>query len=77
MMTVQIPIDERLLVEINNVSKPLGLDLAKIIGEALLAWLKRHEGHCFEQEWIAAFRKHPDDAGRAEEWLETQTWSAS
>ena len=77
MTTVQVTLDEHLLVEINKVSKPLGLDLAKVIGEALLAWLKRREGRCFEQEWITALKKHPDDASRAEEWFEAQAWSAS
>jgi len=49
--------------------------LAVIVREALHAWLKRREGLRFEQEWIAALQKHPDDAQRAEDWLEAQAWS--
>jgi hypothetical protein len=48
--------------------------------QALQTWLKRRndlrcEGVRFEQEWIASLKKNPDDASRAEEWLEAQAWS--
>jgi hypothetical protein len=48
--------------------------------EALHTWLKRRddlrcEGVRFEQKWIATLKKNPDDASRAEEWLEAQAWS--
>lgn len=75
MMNIQVPLDEQLLAEINKASKPLGLDLAQIIREALLAWLRRREGERFEQEWVAALKRNPDEASRAEDWLEAQTWS--
>ena len=75
MTNLQIPIDEHLLAEINKASKPLGLDMAQIITEALRAWLKRGEGRRFEQEWIAALKKNPDMASRAEDWGEAQAWS--
>jgi len=28
----------------------------------------------FEQAWIASLKQHPDEAGRAEDWLEAQAW---
>lgn len=31
-------------------------------------------GQQFEQAWIAALKQHPDEANRAEDWLETQAW---
>jgi antitoxin component of RelBE/YafQ-DinJ toxin-antitoxin module len=77
MTNVQIAIDESLLDEINKVGKHHGLDLTQVIREALQAWLKRREGLRFEQEWIAALKKNPDEAGRAEVWLDAQTWSES
>ena len=46
-------------------------------GQALLAWLKRHDGQRFEQEWIAALKQNADEASRAEDWLEAQAWSES
>jgi len=31
-------------------------------------------GQQFEQAWIAALKQHPDEASRAEDWLEAQAW---
>ena len=80
MTNVQIPIDENLLAEINKAGKRQNLNLIQIVGEALQIWLNRRdglrrEGLRFEQEWIASLKKKPDDANRAEEWLEAQAWS--
>lgn len=79
MNNVQIAIDRNLLAEIEKAGELQGLDLAQIVREALRAWLKReslhHEGLRFEQGWIASLPKNPDDANRAEEWLEAQAWA--
>lgn len=80
MTTVQIAIDENLLNEISQVGKRQNLDLIQIVGEALQIWLNRRDGlhqkgMRFEQEWIASLKQKPDDASRAEEWLEAQAWS--
>ena len=79
MNTVQIAIDRNLLTEIEKAGELQGLDVPQIIREALQSWLKREnlrrEGLRFEQEWIASLKKNPDDASRAEEWLEAQAWS--
>lgn len=73
-MTAQIPVDELLVAEIGDVSKPFGLDSARSIREALLSWLKLHEGRCFEPEWTTALEKHADDSSRAEERIGAQAW---
>ncbi|MCI0693372.1 hypothetical protein L0337_15380 [candidate division KSB1 bacterium] len=80
MFNMQIAIDESLMAEVKKAGELQGLDLAQIVREALQSWLKRrdnlrHEGLRFEQEWIATLKKNPDDASRAEEWLEVQAWS--
>lgn len=80
MTNVQIAIEENLLAEINKAGKRQNLDLIQIVSEALQIWLNRRdglrrEGLRFEQEWIASLQKNPDDANRAEEWLETQAWT--
>jgi hypothetical protein len=75
MMNIQISLDEQLLAEIGKVGKPVGLELAQVVREALVAWLKRHDGQRFEQEWIAALKQNPDEASRAEDWFEAQVWS--
>jgi hypothetical protein len=77
MTNVQIAIDESLLDEVSKAGEHNGLDLTQVIREALQAWLKRREGLRFEQDWIAALKKNPDEVGRAEVWSEAQTWSES
>ncbi len=75
MKPIQIVLDERLLAEVDQVSEPSGLDLSRIIEEALQHWLKRYQSKRFGQEWIAALKKNPDDASRAEDWSTAQAWS--
>ena len=72
---IQISLDEQLWSDVARVGKPLGLEPAQIIQQALLVWLGRHDGQQFEQEWIAALKQNPDEASRAEDWLEAQAWS--
>ena len=76
-MNIEVSLEEQLLAEIVSAGKPRGLELAQIIREALLAWLKRHGGQKFEQEWIAALKQNADEASRAEDWLEAQAWYES
>lgn len=76
-MNVEISLDEHLLAELQKAGQSLGLDLTQITTVALQAWLKQREGRQFEQEWIAALTNNPDEAGRAEDWLEAQAWSES
>lgn len=75
MTNIQVTIDDHLLAEIRQAGKSVGQDFTQIVREALAAWLKRREGVRFEQEWIAALKKNPDEANRAEEWLEAQAWT--
>lgn len=76
-MNIEVTLEEQLLVEIVSAGKPRGLELAQIIREALLAWLNRQGGQQFEKEWIAALKQNPDEASRAEDWLDAQAWSES
>jgi hypothetical protein len=64
-----------MLAEIKKASEPSGWDITQAIRQALQSWLKRREAARFEEEWIAAFKKNPDDTSRAEDWLEAQAWT--
>ena len=75
MKNVQITIDEDTLTRVDRVGKPLGLKRSEIVRQALRDWLRRHAVEHFEQEWIAALRKKPDEATRADEWMGVQAWS--
>jgi antitoxin component of RelBE/YafQ-DinJ toxin-antitoxin module len=69
MIDVHITVDEQLLAEAERAGEPLGLDQSQVISQALQSWLHRHTVARFEQEWIAALQQHPDEAERAEAWL--------
>ena len=75
MKNVQITIDEDTLTRVDRIRKPLGLKRSEIVRQALRDWLRRQALENFEQEWIAALHKKPDDAARAEEWSGIQAWS--
>ena len=75
MKNVQITIDEDTLTRVDRIGKPLGLKRSEVVRQALRDWLRRHAVENFEQEWIAALQKEPDEAARAEEWRDIQAWS--
>ena len=77
MKNVQITVDEETLRRVDRAAKPLGLKRSEIVRQALRQWLRRRAVDAFEQEWIAARQKRPDESARADDWLESQTWSQS
>ncbi|MGH9386238.1 MAG: CopG family ribbon-helix-helix protein [Vicinamibacterales bacterium] len=75
MKNVQITIDQATLAALDRAAAPLGLKRSEIVRQALRAWLRRRSVERFEQDWIGALQKKPDDAKRADDWLLSQTWS--
>jgi len=75
MKNVQISIDEETLLQVDRVATPLGLKRSEVVRRALREWLSRHAVKTFEKEWIAALKKQPDAADRADDWIGIQTWS--
>lgn len=76
MKNVQITIDQETLAQVDRVAKPLGLKRSEVVRRALREWLQHQAVDRFEQDWIAALQKHPDEARRAEDWLPVQAWSS-
>ena len=74
MKNVQITIDQATLAAVDRVAVPLGLKRSEIVRQALRDWLRRRSVERFEQEWVAALQKNPDDPKRADDWLIAQTW---
>ena len=74
MRNVQITVDDETLRRVDRAAKPLGLKRSEIVRQALRQWLRRRAVDAFEQDWIAALQKRPDQARRAEDWLDGQTW---
>jgi metal-responsive CopG/Arc/MetJ family transcriptional regulator len=74
MRNVQITIDDETLARLDRVRKALGLSKSEIVRQALRQWLHRHAVEHFEREWIAALERKPDEAVRADEWIDVQAW---
>ena len=74
MKNIQITVDEETLRQVDRVSGPLGLKRSEVIRLALRQWLQRQATEQFEQEWISALQKEPDEARRADDWLGVQAW---
>ena len=75
MKNIQITVDEETLQQVDRVSRPLGLKRSEVVRQALRQWLQRRATERFEEEWIAALGRAPDDHRRAEDWLGVQSWS--
>ena len=75
MRNVQITVDEETLARVDRVGKPLGLNRSEIVRQALRQWLHRQAVEHFERKWIAALQKRPDEAVRADDWIDVQAWS--
>jgi metal-responsive CopG/Arc/MetJ family transcriptional regulator len=75
MKNVQISIDEETLHYVDQAAAPLGLTRSEIVRQALRQWLRRRVVDKFEQEWIAALSKAPDEAERADAWLLPESWA--
>jgi metal-responsive CopG/Arc/MetJ family transcriptional regulator len=75
MKNVQVIIDDDTLSRVDRVGKPLGLNRSEIVRQALREWLHRQTVGTFERTWIAALEGKPDEASRADEWLDLQSWS--
>lgn len=75
MKNIQITVDEETLRQVDRVSGPMGLKRSEVVRQALRQWLQRRATERFEEEWIAALGKEPDDQRRAEDWRGVQIWS--
>jgi metal-responsive CopG/Arc/MetJ family transcriptional regulator len=75
MKNVQITVDDETLRRVDRAAKPLRLKRSEIVRQALREWLRRRHVDEFEQDWIASLNGRPDEAGRAEDWLDSQTWT--
>ena len=66
--------DEELLAALDREAKPLQKKRSAVIREAVSDWLRRRAVERFEQGWIEALERSPDDAADAEAWGRAQAW---
>lgn len=74
MKNVQVTIDEETLGRVDRVAGPLGLNRSEVVRRALREWLHHQTILTFERAWIDALERRPDEAARADEWREAQSW---
>lgn len=75
MKNVQISIDEETLQHVDRAAAPLGLSRSEVVRQALRQWLRHQTVRKFEEDWVSALRRQPDDPGRADDWLLSDAWS--
>ncbi|HEY0876610.1 MAG TPA: ribbon-helix-helix protein, CopG family [Vicinamibacterales bacterium] len=69
MKIVRISIDEETLQHVDRAASPLDLSRSEVVRQALRWWLRHQTVRNFEEEWISALRRRPDDPTGADDWL--------
>ena len=74
MKTIQMTIDEPLLVQVDRVTAELQTTRSAFIRAALEAALRRHGIRKREQQHAQGYARHPVAAGEFDVWVEEQHW---
>jgi metal-responsive CopG/Arc/MetJ family transcriptional regulator len=74
MRVIQVPMEERLIKELDEAAVCDGKARAVLVREAVERMLRRRKFAEWEREEIEALRKQPQDVSEVEEWLEIQDW---
>ena len=77
MKTIQMTIDEPLLVEVDQMIQTLNTTRSAFIREALELALRRHTIAEMERKHADGYARHPVEPGEFDVWEDEQTWGAS
>ena len=75
MRTIQVIIDEPLLIEVDRTIEELGITRSAFIRDALRLALWRHRLVQMEHEQAEGYAKHPPQPGEFDSWEDEQVWS--
>jgi metal-responsive CopG/Arc/MetJ family transcriptional regulator len=75
MKTIQMTIDEPLLVEVDRVISELDTTRSAFIRDALQLALRQHRIAEMERKHAEGYAKHPPRTDEIEEWEDEQDWS--
>jgi metal-responsive CopG/Arc/MetJ family transcriptional regulator len=75
--TIQMTIDEPLLVEVDQMIQALNTTRSAFIREALELALKRHAIADMEKKHAEGYARHPVEPGEFDVWEDEQAWGAS
>jgi metal-responsive CopG/Arc/MetJ family transcriptional regulator len=74
MKTVQMTLDEDLVVKVDRAARKLGTNRSAFTRDALKAALARLHEQDLERRHRAGYEKHPVEAGELDAWLDEQAW---
>ena len=77
MKTIQMTIDEPLLVEVDQMVQTLNTTRSAFIREALELALRRYSMAEMERKHADGYARHPVEPGEFDVWEDEQTWGAS
>jgi metal-responsive CopG/Arc/MetJ family transcriptional regulator len=75
MKTIQMTIDEPLLVEVDRVIQELDITRSAFIRDALQLALQQHRIAQMERKHAEGYARHPVQPGEFDEWEDEQVWS--
>jgi len=75
--TIQMTIDEPLLVEVDQMIQALNTTRSAFIREALEFRLKQHAIAEMEKKHAEGYARHPVEPGEFDVWEDEQAWGAS
>jgi len=75
--TIQMTIDEPLLVEVDQMIQALNTTRSAFIREALQLALKQHAIAEMEKKHAEGYARHPVEPGEFDVWEDEQAWGAS
>jgi metal-responsive CopG/Arc/MetJ family transcriptional regulator len=74
MKTIQMTIDEPLLVAVDRITAELHTTRSAFIRGALEAALRRHGVRRLEQQHAQGYLQHPVAPGEFDAWIDEQLW---
>ena len=74
MKTIQMTIDEQLLVEVDRAVRDLETSRSAFLRDALRQALKQMRITAMERQQIAGYKRHPTEPGEFDVWQNEQLW---
>jgi metal-responsive CopG/Arc/MetJ family transcriptional regulator len=75
MKTIQITMDEDLLMKVDQTTKKIKMTRSAFIREALISSLEKLRSQELEEKQREGYRKHPVKKGEFDIWEKEQVWS--
>jgi metal-responsive CopG/Arc/MetJ family transcriptional regulator len=74
MTTIQLPIDESLLTEVDRITQSLAMTRVDFFRQALKLALQKYEIKVLEKQHEESYARHPASPEEIAEWESEQVW---